>query len=184
MYVVVSGSNRRQSTSRRLAGLVGRGIEEMGHDALVLDLGDLPAELFLPRAYDHPPASFAPFQDAMLHAAGIVTVVPEYNGSFPGVLKYFIDMLRFPESLVGKPAAFVGLSAGPGGGVRAVEQLEMVFQYRNAHLYGRRLFLRNVHGLLGDDDELLDAELATRLERLLRGFVAFADAVAASAKAT
>ena len=30
---------------------------------------------------------------------GILTVVPEYNGSYPGVLKYFIDMLRFP----GKP---------------------------------------------------------------------------------
>ena len=119
----------------------------------------------------------------MLRASGIVTVVPEYNVSFPGVLKYFIDMLRFPDSLVGKPAAFVGLSAGTGGGVRAVEQLEMVFQYRNAHLYGRRLFLRNAHGLLGAGDELLDAELAARLERLLRGFAAFADAVSASAGA-
>jgi len=75
-------------------------------------------------------------------ADGIVTVVPEYNGSFPGVLKYFIDMLRFPESLYGIPAAFVGIAAGEWGALRAVEQMEMVFQYRHAHLFGRRVFIR------------------------------------------
>ena len=177
MYVVISGSNRPQSLSRRLSGMIRRDLDRLGREAEILDLLQLPPEIFHPDAYVERPASFAPFQEAMLRATGIVTVVPEYNGSYPGVLKYFVDMLGFPESLVGKPVAFVGLSAGPGGGVRAVEQLAMVYQYRKAHLYGGRLFLRNVHALLGEDDRLLDVELAARLDRLLRGFVEFAEAV-------
>jgi len=100
-------------------------------------------------------------------------VVAEYNGSFPGVLKYFIDMLRFPESLVDVPAGFVGVAAGEWGGLRAVEQLEMVFQYRHAHLYGRRVFLKGIDRLLDEDGRITDPALAERLETMVRGFAAF-----------
>jgi len=58
----------------------------------------------------------------VLMAAGLHVVLPEYNGSYPGVLKYFIDMLKFPESFENKPAAFVGVANGQWGALRAVEQ--------------------------------------------------------------
>ena len=71
-------------------------------------------------------------QNRVLDAAGLHVVTPEYNGSFPGVLKYFIDMLKFPESFDRKPVAFLGEAAGTWGGLRSVEQLQMIFGYRNA----------------------------------------------------
>ena len=40
---------------------------------------------------------------AVLQAEGLIVVTPEYNGSLPGVLKYFIDMLKFPESFEQRP---------------------------------------------------------------------------------
>jgi chromate reductase len=173
MIVVIAGTNRPHSNTLKVARLVENTLHECGEKVSLVDLSRLPAELFAPSSYATKPPGFQPFQDAVLEAAGIVTVVPEYNGSYPGVLKYFIDMLQFPESLVGKPSAFIGLSAGRWGGLRAVEQLAMVFQYRNAHLYGRRVFLPGIGNLFDGKDRLCDAATLDRIKRATRGFVDF-----------
>jgi len=180
MIVVISGSTREGNNTSKVAALCRAHLEAVGEEVFMIDLREIPAEVYRPSAYASKPAAFERFQRAILDAEGILTVVPEYNGSYPGALKYFIDMLRFPESLVDVPAAFVGLAAGEWGGLRAVEQLEMVFQYRHAHLYGRRVFLKGISGLLGEDGRLTVPELADRLQRMVRGFAAFCHGVNAS----
>ena len=137
-------------------------------------LADLPAEVFHPAAYASKPPAFQAIQQRVLDAAGLHIVTPEYNGSFPGVLKYFIDMLKFPESFEQKLVAFVGLASGVWGGLRAVEQLQMVFGYRNAHIFPERLFIPSVRSKLDADGHLLDAELNQRLAKQAQGFACFA----------
>jgi NAD(P)H-dependent FMN reductase len=173
MITVISGTNRPNSNTRKVAGLVHGMLSQHGEANVLLDLAELPPEIFDSSAYAAKPESFASFQEAVLSTNGVLTVVPEYNGSFPGVLKYFIDMLRFPDSLYEKPAAFVGLSAGRWGGVRAVEQLAMVFQYRNAHLFGRRCFIPGINKALDDTGHFTDPETADRLRRTVLDFAAF-----------
>lgn len=148
-------------------------LEGCAEDVVLLDLAKLPPDLMAGSSYAAKPDGFGHFQDTVLAARGVLTVVPEYNGSFPGILKYFIDMLRFPESLHEMPAAFIGISAGPWGAVRAVEQLEMVFQYRHAHLYGRRVFIPDVDSAMDDAGMIADSAMARRLETTLRGFALF-----------
>ena len=173
MIVVISGTNRPKARSAAVARVTVGILRAAGVEVELIDLSDLPREIFEPGAYADKPPSFEAFQRSILDAAGILTVVPEYNGSYPGVLKYFIDMLRFPESLYLKPAAFVGVANGRWGGLRAVEQLEMVFQYRHAHLFGRRLFLPAASGLLDADGQLTDVELRDRLRVLAVDFADF-----------
>ena len=173
MIVVIAGTNRAGSNTLKVAKLARKQLEAVGEEVTLIDLAELPTQLFTPTVYRDKPAEFEPFQNAVLEADGILTVTPEYNGSYPGILKYFIDMLRFPESLVDMPAAFVGLASGEWGGLRSVEQLEMVFHYRHAHLFGRRLFLKGISGLLDDDGRLVDPELARRFNELVSGFAGF-----------
>jgi chromate reductase len=173
MITVISGTNRTNSKTRRVADLVHEALETRGEQAVLLDLAELPIEIFSGSAYATKPESFARFQKTVLSTDGVLTVVPEYNGSFPGVLKYFIDMLRFPESLYEKPAAFVGISSGRWGGVRAVEQLEMIFQYRQAHLFGRRCFIPNIKEILDDTGQLTDPDTAERLRTATLDFADF-----------
>lgn len=177
MITVISGTNRPGSNTLKVANLVTAELTVNGEESTLLDLGELPPSLFDPSSYMEKPQGFERFQQAVLDATGIITVIPEYNGSFPGVMKYFIDMLRFPESLVDQPVAFVGLSAGRWGALRSVEQLELVFQYRHAHLYGRRLLIPGIMSQLDDQDRLSDPELAERLRDLVKGFVAFTHAL-------
>jgi NAD(P)H-dependent FMN reductase len=173
MIVVISGTNRPGAKTHQVATWVDGVLREAGEASHLLDLGRLPPELFDRSSYSSKPAAFEPFQRAILDAEGIITVVPEYNGSFPGALKYFIDMLSFPDSLVDKPACFVGLSSGRWGALRAVEQLKMVFQYRQAHLYGRCCFLPSIAALLDDTGVWHDPDAEARLRATVTGFADF-----------
>jgi NAD(P)H-dependent FMN reductase len=173
MLVVISGTNRPAANTLKVARLAEATLRDAGEEVTLLDLAELPPSLFEPSAYRDKPDAFAPFQDAVLEATGILTVLPEYNGAYPGVLKYFIDMLRFPESLYETPAGFIGLSAGRWGALRAVEQIEMVFQYRCAHLYGRRVFLPGITGLFDEEGRMSDPEVAERLRKTVCGFAEF-----------
>ena len=173
MITVISGTNRPESNTSKVAALVLEALTKNDEPTQLVDLSELPEELFASSSYASKPDSFASLQEAILSTDGILTVVPEYNGSFPGVLKYFIDMLRFPDSLYEKPAAFIGISAGPWGAVRAVEHIEMVFQYRHAHLFGRRCFIPGINQALGEAGRLNDPEIEERLVTMVTGFAGF-----------
>jgi NAD(P)H-dependent FMN reductase len=177
MIVLISGTNRPDSNTRRITRLFETEYTALGVAHRVLDLGDLPVDLFLPESYATKPAAFQPFADAILAATGLHVVTPEYNGGVPGVLKYFIDHLKFPESFDRKPVCFTGLAAGMWGALRPVEQLQSIFAYRNAYLYPERVFIPAVGDALTETGQLRDADLAKRLRRQAQGFATFVTSI-------
>jgi chromate reductase, NAD(P)H dehydrogenase (quinone) len=175
MIVIISGTNRPGSNTRKVAANVEAIYKSLNVKTQLLDLAEMPPEIFAPTSYAAKPAGFARFIDAILAADGLVVVTPEYNGSVPGVLKYFIDMLPFPASLEGRPVCFVGLSAGTWGGLRPVEQLQAIFCYRNAHVFSERVFIPGIGGLLDEAGRLTNQEIETRLAKQAAGFVAYVE---------
>ena len=173
MIAIIAGTNRPESNTRRIAQMIETLYRQQGDETELLDLADLPPELFSPAAYAEKPAAFKAFTDVILAADGLAVVTPEYNGGIPGVLKYFIDMLPFPESFEGKPVAFTGLAAGIWGALRPVEQLQQIFGYRNAHIFPERVFIPGVMSVLNEKGEITDEKLAARLEAQARGFSRF-----------
>ena len=177
MIAIIVGTNRPDSNTRKVAAQVERIYQELGVPLRVLDLAQMPPEIFLPTSYAQKPKGFQFFAQTILDAAGLAVITPEYNGGMPGVLKYFIDMLKFPESFQGRPVCFVGLAAGMWGALRPVEQLQAVFSYRNAHLYPERVFLPNIHALLNDQGQVTDPEILQRLKGQASGFADFVERV-------
>ena len=171
------GTNRPGSNTRKVARHI-RGIYQNMSVALrTIDLEDLPSEIFAPGAYEEKPEFFLTFSEAIIEADGLVVVTPEYNGGMPGVLKYFIDMLKFPDSFQDRPVCFVGIAAGEWGGLRPVEQLQQIFSYRNAHIYPKRVFIPSVNEALNEEGNLKSAELSARLGLQARGFVTFVEKI-------
>lgn len=169
------GTNRPGANSRRISALIEHFYAEMKVPLAVIDLAKLPLDLFLPASYRDKPASFTPFSDTILRSSGLHVVTPEYNGGMPGVLKYFIDMLKFPESFERRPVCFTGVAAGVWGALRPVEQLQSIFGYRNAYVYPERVFIPRVHEQLDEAGGLKDAELLARLQAQAVGFVDFVE---------
>jgi len=175
MITLIVGTNRPGSNTRKVAAHIEEIYAGLKVPLHVLDLSQLPPEIFSPTSYAEKPRAFQPFADAVLNAAGLHVVSPEYNGGIPGVLKYFIDMLKFPESFSNRPVCFVGLAAGMWGALRPVEQLQAIFGYRNAYIYPDRVFLPTVNDRLDDRGRLNDEELLERLKTQANGFVDFVE---------
>lgn len=174
--VVVCGTNRDGALSRLLAIEAAETYSKRGHQVDLLDMAELPAEALLPNAYKDQADSVKALVDRFLVADGVVFVIPEYNGSYPGVVKLFVDMLPYPAGFDSRPCAFIGIAAGQFKSLRAVEHFQQVAGYRNAYIYPRRIFIGDsfkqfVDGRLSDD------ELTLRLDEQAEGFIDFITAM-------
>ena len=175
MISMIVGTNRPGSNTRKIAAQLEEIYAGLKVPLRVIDLAQLPPEIFSPASYAEKPKSFQPFADAVLQSDGLHVVTPEYNGGIPGILKYFIDMLKFPESFERRPVCFTGLAAGIWGALRPVEQLQAIFGYRNAYLYPERVFLPQINNLLDASGRLKDAELSGSLKAQADGFTDFVE---------
>ncbi len=175
MIALLVATNRPESNTGKVAAQVAEIYAAKGAPLHVIDLHQLPPEIFSPGSYAEKPASFAPFQEAISKASGILVVTPEYNGGFPGVFKYFIDMLKFPESFNGQPFAFVGLSAGAGGALRPIEQFATLVTYLRWIIYPERVTIPGINDHLDEKGRLKSKELVERLEKQAEGFLKFVD---------
>lgn len=177
MITLIVGTNRPGSNTRKVAAHVEEIYTGLKVPLHVLDLAKMSPEIFSPSSYAEKPESFEPFSSAVLQSSGLHVITPEYNGSVPGVLKYFIDMLKFPESFEQRPVCFTGLAAGIWGALRPVEQLQAIFGYRNAYIFPERVFLPQINNLLDANGRLKDAELLKRLKNQADGFVGFVESL-------
>src|ERR1041384_3432806 len=175
MVAIISGTNRPNSNTRKVTARVEAIYKSLGVEFQLLDLADMPPEIFSPASYAEKPAAFKKFTDAILASDGVVIVTPEYNGGIPGVLKYIIDMLPFPDSFEHRPVCFVGLAMGIWGALRPVEQLQAIFGYRNALIFPERVFLPQINSLLDDAGRLKSQELLDRLKAQAEGFIEFVE---------
>ncbi len=172
---MIVGTNRPGSNTRKIAAHVEEVYKALGVPLHVIDLAQLPPEIFSPNSYAEKPKSFLPFSAAVLNSTGLIVVTPEYNGGIPGILKYFIDMLKFPESFEQRPVCFVGLAAGIWGALRPVEQLQQIFGYRNAYIYPERVFISQISNLIDANGRLTKPEILERLKSQAEGFINFVE---------
>jgi NAD(P)H-dependent FMN reductase len=178
--LVISGTNRPGANALKVSNVLLGHYQKNQTRVEVFSLSDLPREVFDPSCYATKPPGMVAIQQRILDAAGLHIVTPEYNGSFPGVLKYFIDMLKFPESFESKPVAFTGEAAGIWGAFRSVEQLQMIFGYRNAYIFPQRIFIPGVVQKFDPQGKLTDADIDKRLADQAVGFAKFVACVTAT----
>lgn len=129
--VVICGTNRNDSVSMEIVGIYKSLLEELGQKAEIIDLKDLPSDFTTSALYENSGKNeiFNKYRELMVEAGKFVFVVPEYNGSFPGVLKAFIDGLKFPDTFTDKKCALVGVSSGVQGAGLALSHLTDIFNY-------------------------------------------------------
>lgn len=177
MIAILSGTNRPDSNTARIARHVESLHRALGAETRLVDLAALPPDAFSPASFGARPAAVEAAAEVLLQADGLVVVTPEYNGGMPGALKAFIDLLPFPAAFERRPVCFVGLAAGQWGALRPVEQLQAVFGYRNAHILPERVFIPGVHAVLDAAGRVSDAALDARLRDQAAAFQRFVRAL-------
>ncbi|WP_019947868.1 NADPH-dependent FMN reductase [Hymenobacter aerophilus] len=174
MITIVVGTNRPESRARRVADLYARLLAEHGVEAQILDLLELPADFTTSALYNNAGRhdEFNALASLAASAEKLVFIVPEYNCSFPGVLKAFIDGLPYPAGLGHKKAALVGLSSGSQGGLLPLNHLTDVLMYLGTAVLPQRVRLPFIDKHLNADGELTEPFyqqlLREQVEYLLR----------------
>jgi NAD(P)H-dependent FMN reductase len=137
MITIVVGTNRKASVSRKVANYYQSLLHEKGTPSQIVDLVNLPDNFTESSLYENngKNVEFNIMRNQVQSSDKLIFIVPEYNGSFPGVLKSFIDGLKYPEGLRDKKAALVGISSGVQGGVFAMSHLTDIFNYLGMHVF-------------------------------------------------
>ena len=134
MITIISGTNRKDAVTYQMALLYQKKLKEKGVHSTILDLKELPHDFVFSALYENTGKSegfnrlISPIKDS----EKLIVITPEYNGSFPGVVKSFLDGLEFPNTVKDKKVALVGLSSGSQGAVLATSHLADILGYLGA----------------------------------------------------
>lgn len=173
---IIVGTNRPQSKSLQVVQIAHQRFKDLGIDSHIIELEELDLSQVDGSLYgkiSEFPSALRETIERLNHSQGIYLVCPEYNGSMPGILKYFIDFWEYPRTFEKRPVAFVGLG-GNFGGLRPVEHLQQIFGYRNAYVFPERIFIMNVQESLGSKG-LLDKKLDELWSLQIQNFSKFVD---------
>jgi NAD(P)H-dependent FMN reductase len=105
------------------------------------------------------------FSTAMERADAIVIVSPEYNHSFPGLLKHVLDSCL--KEYIHKAAGIVGVSSGVFGGARMIESFQPVLRELGLVSIFWDVNFGNVQKVFDASGLLLDQAYVRRTEKFL-----------------
>ena len=130
-----AGSTRRKSFNKKLVQNAAQGAREAGAEVTLLDLKDFPLPLFDQdlEAEQGMPENGKKLKKLFIDHDGLLIASPEYNSSFPAVLKNAIDWVSRPapgeQSLLafrGKVATLMSASPGALGGLRGLVHVRSI----------------------------------------------------------
>lgn len=159
---VIEGADRPKRQSLQVAKLVETMIlQRQFLKTKLIDPNDYPVEF---DGNDQENQNFQ-YQEIVRQADGFVVIVPEYNHSFPGVLKTLLDneLSLYRHKAVG----FVGVSAGPWGGVRGIESLVNVVRELGLVAIDTDAHFPNVYQAFGSDGSLKDSSYERSVDKML-----------------
>lgn len=169
---VIVGSLRADSLNKKLANNL-ETLAPKGTTFVYADISKLP--LFSQDIEGDFPAAAQTLKDVIEAADGVLVATPEYNRSFPGVLKNAIDWASRPwgsNSFNGKPAGIVGASMSPLGTAAAQAHLKDVLVYLNTKLMGQpEVYLTGAHEAFDDEGVVIESS-KDHLKHYIETFVA------------
>ena len=163
---VILGTSRKGRASVHAANLLAVLLNRRaGVRSEVVDIADVP----LPVDDAGEAIKTARFASAVAAADGLAIVAPEYNHSFPGLLKHALDSCL--SEYIHKAVGLVGVSAGPFAGIRVVQSLLPVMREIGLVTIFWDINIGQVGKVFADDGRLLDDALIRRSDRFIRELI-------------
>lgn len=173
MITIISGTNRPNSNTLKVAKYYQNQLAQKGLKTNLLDLQDLPPNLIGSDLYGNRSAEFEKLQAQVTNTSKFLIIIPEYNGSFPGVLKSFIDACAFPESFYDKKACLVGVSSGKYGNIRGIDHFNGVCGYLHLHVMPLRLHIANIKSELNENNQFFKEDTVKFTNEQMNKFIEY-----------
>lgn len=105
------------------------------------------------------------YNQIVREADAYIIVTPEYNHSFPGALKTLLDSAL--KEYIHKPVVIAGVSDGPWGGVRVIENLIPVLRELGMIVSFKDLRFPKIDQLFDQEGKITDSKYEKRVRDTL-----------------
>jgi NAD(P)H-dependent FMN reductase len=172
--LIISGTNRLNSATESVSLLVQKTCGQLGIPNQWYSLKDLHKDQnnYTERTESYHLDIFQ--NEILIPSKKILFIIPEYNGSFPGILKYWIDLLSLEKpipSFYHKKIALIGISDGRFGNLRGVDQFSSICRHLNMVIFPKIVLIPNLEKVA--DIWVHDAQYTKRIHDLLVAFNEF-----------
>jgi len=106
-------------------------------------------------------------------ASKFIIVMPEYNGSYPGILKLMMDNTDVPQTWWHKKVALTGVATGRAGNLRGMEHLTGSLLHMKMLVHPNRLPISRVNTLMDENGQLHDEPTLNAIRIQIGEFINF-----------
>jgi len=167
MITIISGTNRADSMTLRAAHLYHKLLSAHTDDTVLL------LSLEHKQVWERGPAMIAMEKQYLIPAEKFVLIMPEYNASFPGILKLMMDNSDIKKCWWFKKAALVGLSDGRAGNLRGLEHMTAILHYMKVNVLYNKLTLSRINEEINSKGELMKPETEDLINLQIEEFLKF-----------
>ncbi len=166
MITIISGTNRKDSMSLRVANIYARLLRDLGADVKVLSLENV-------QVWTRGEEMIFIEKNFLLAADKYIFVMPEYNASFPGILKCMIDNSDVRNVWWNKKALLAGISDGRAGNLRGLEHMTAILHYLKVTVWHNKLILSKIKEEVSLGGEILKPETESLILQQIKEFLSF-----------
>ncbi|PYX96499.1 MAG: NADPH-dependent FMN reductase [Acidobacteria bacterium] len=167
LYIpVILGTTRMGRMSAHVARLLREEVsKQAGVETDLIDIAGLP----LPTNDAGEAIKEGAFSAKMDRADGLVIVAPEYNHGYSGLLKHVLDSCL--KEYIHKAVGIVGVSAGPFGGTRVIQNLLPVMRELGLVTIFWDVNFSTVQNSFDGNGKLLDPSYVRRVDKFLKELI-------------
>ena len=112
-------------------------------------------------------------KEYLLPAEKFLFIMPEYNASFPGILKLMIDNSDVKKCWWYKKAALVGVSDGRAGNLRGIEHMTSILHYLKVNVLYDKVLLSRINEEVDNNGKLIKPETVALVNQQIDAFLKF-----------
>ena len=163
---VILGTTRQGRMSLHVSRLITQEVaKQNGVETELIDI----ATMSLPTGDAGEAIKEAGFSGKMDRADGLIIVAPEYNHGYSGLLKHVLDSCL--KEYIHKAVGIVGVSAGPFGGTRLIQNLLPVMREIGLVTIFWDVNFSSVQKVFAEDGKLLDESYIRRIDKFLKELI-------------
>ncbi len=173
MYTLICATHRPENKTLGVMRSYQQILEKKGIQVVDLDMGKLPASFISSDGFGkRTDAVDQLVKESLNKSDKMVVIAPEYNGSFPGIFKTFIDALN-PAEFRGKKVALVGVASGRAGNLRGLDHLTDIFHHLQVEVLSFKVPISRLEEMMDENDRIVDAETLKALEKQAEMLIEF-----------
>lgn len=152
MYTIISGTNRPGSHSEKVAIEYQKILKNKDINATLFSLKGL-------NVLQRSPEYVKVESEILIPTQKFIFIIPEYNGSYPGVLKAMIDNSDVKKTWNYKKALLTGVATGRAGNLRGMDHLADTLHYMKMNVFYNKLPISVIDKIMDREGHLDNATL-------------------------